>query len=75
MQSLKLADLTIDDLQRLIRQVVDEQLKQRLSIIQPWVKQDVPPVQDILAKIEQHRWTPPQGVSKASQLIIEERNQ
>jgi len=71
MQSLKITDMTIDDLKSLIHQVVDEHLKQ-----QQVESHDAPSgVESILKSIEQHRWTPPPGISKASQLIIEERDQ
>jgi len=70
MQALKVTDLTIDDLKRLIQQVIDERLQHH-----PPVAKDVSSIQNILAAIEQHRWTPPPGVPKASQLIIEERDQ
>ena len=70
MQSLKIADMTIDDLKNLIHQVVDEHIKN-----QQVESNHALPMQDILKAIEQHRWTPPPGTPKASQMIIEERNQ
>lgn len=68
MQSLKIADMTIDDLKSLIHQVVDEHLKNKQV-----ESDDAPAIQDILKSIEQHRWTPSPGAPKASQMIIEER--
>jgi hypothetical protein len=70
MQDLKITDLTLDNLKRLIQQVVDERIQQHSSGVK-----DLLSVQNILAAIEQHRWTPSPGVPKASQLIIEERKQ
>ena len=70
MQLPKVADMTVDDLKQLIREVVNEQLQK-----QPPKATDPRSVKEILQSIEQHRWTPPSGTPKASEMIIEEREQ
>lgn len=70
MQSPKVADMTVDDLKELIREVVNEQLQN-----QPPKLKDPRAVKEILQSIEQHRWTPPSGSPSTSELIREDRDQ
>ncbi|UBF24990.1 hypothetical protein K9N68_25620 [Kovacikia minuta CCNUW1] len=69
MQTQKVTDMTIEELKDLIQHIVDERLQQQAQ------SNDSQSVQEILRAIEQHRWTPPPGTPKASQMIIEEREQ
>jgi hypothetical protein len=69
MVSQKIADMTVEELKDLIQQVVDERLSQ------PPAASHGSAVLAILKTIEQRRWTPASGTPKASQMIIEERNQ
>lgn len=61
--------MTDEELKALIQQVVDECLKQPLT-----ASEQAASVLTILKTIEQRRWTPA-GTPKASQMIIEERDQ
>ncbi len=64
----KVADMTVEDLKELIRQVVKEQLQNQLP------PKDTRSVAEILQSIEQHRWTPPPGTPTANQIIREARD-
>ncbi len=64
----RVADMTPDELKAFVYQCVDERL-------QRWKPsaQGKRSVQEILASIEQHRWTQPTGAPTPSEMVIEER--
>lgn len=64
----KVADMTVEDLKELIRQVVKEQLQNQSR------PKDTRSVAEILQSIEQHRWTPPPGSPSTTELIREDRD-
>jgi hypothetical protein len=64
-----LGEMTLEDLKRLIAEVVAETLAQKDNIevdIRTWeeVKQD----------IERHRWTPPPGTPSVTDMLREDRD-
>jgi hypothetical protein len=61
MQPEKVANMTVDALKELIRQVVNEELQK-----EPTNRKDSRSVQEIIKSIEPHRWTPPPGIATAS---------
>lgn len=64
----RVADMTQDELKAFVYQCVDERL-------QRWKPsaQGKRSVQEILASIEQHRWTRPTDAPSLSEMVIEER--
>ncbi|MEM6435019.1 MAG: hypothetical protein AAF773_14385 [Cyanobacteria bacterium P01_D01_bin.115] len=66
---LKLADMTLTDLKILITEVVKEQLQ-----IGQTTSSDQRSVEEVLAAMEQVRWTPPANAPTTGQLLREDRD-
>lgn len=69
MQTLNLAEMTIDDLKNLIIEVVDE----RLENLEKRPK-GTRSIEEILAAMDRLRWTPPAGSPTTTELLREERD-
>ena len=72
MTARKVSEMTMAELESLIVQTVDAKLKLYSRPIQPLNSTEVMARLDAIAR---RRWTPPSGTSKASQLILAEREQ
>jgi hypothetical protein len=55
MPSPNLSTITLDELQQMIAQIVDQRIAQYL-VLAPSAQ---PPIHETLASIARHRWTPP----------------
>ena len=72
-----IANMTLEDLKRLVEETIDERLTRLLGSF------EIPDEDDednnltwdeIRASVERHRWTPPLGAPTGSQLLREDRD-
>lgn len=68
MAAERVADMTVDELKALITEVVDRRLQE---ILKP---RDTRSVEEILASIDRHRYTPPPGTPSTLELLREDRD-
>lgn len=70
MAAERVGDMTLDELNQLIEQVVDRRLR-----LQPMRRpKDPRPVEEILASIDRNRWTPPPGAKPSLEMLREDRD-
>ena len=70
MAAQHVGEMTLDELNQLIEQVVDRRLR-----LQPMPRRKDPrSVEEILDSIDQHRWTPPPGAKSSLELLREDRD-
>jgi len=70
------ANMTFEDLKKLIEEMIDERLTQRLGAFEMNDAQesdDVLTWDDIRASAEQHRWTPPTDAKSSLAFLREDR--
>lgn len=70
MAAERVGDMTLDELTQIIEQVVDRRLR-----LQPMRRpKDPRSVEEILASIDRHMWTPPPGAKSSLEMIRESRD-
>jgi hypothetical protein len=70
MASERVGDMTLDELNQLIDRAVDRRLR-----LQPMRRpKDPRSVEEILASIDRHRWTPPPGAKSSLEMLREDRD-
>jgi len=69
MSPSNLSQMTLDDLQQIIAQIVDERIEQYLASSP--LKQ--PPIKETLSSISQHRWTPPPDAPTVVEMLRSDR--
>jgi hypothetical protein len=66
----RVGDMTLDELTQIIETVVDRRLR-----LQPMSRpKDPRSVEEILASIDRHMWTPPPGAKSSLEMIRESRD-
>jgi hypothetical protein len=66
----RVGDMTLDELTQIIETVVDRRLR-----LQPMSRpKDPRSVEEILASIDRHMWTPPPGAKSPLELLREDRD-
>lgn len=68
-----LAQMTLEDLKRLIAEVVTETLEARTQQEDVWLA-DTRTWEEVKQDIERHRWTPPQGTPSVTEMLREDRD-
>ena len=78
MSTSTVGNLTISELRKLIAEVVDQQLTRTLGVFDLSDEQfpddnpaDTRSVEEVLASIDQHMWTPPPGARSSQELLRE----
>ena len=65
--------MTLDDLKRLIAEVVAETLETRTQQEDVWVD-DTRTWEEVKQDVERHRWTPPPGTPSVTDMLREDRD-
>ncbi len=65
-------NLDLEQLKNLIREIVDERLKQQKVIFS---KPDQQQLKQVFQSIDNHIWKPPSGVPSTLEMLQEDRNQ
>ena len=68
-----LAQMTLEDLKRLIAEVVAETLESRAQQDNSWLS-DTRTWEEVKQDIERHRWTPPPGTPSVTEMLREDRD-
>jgi hypothetical protein len=68
MVTQKVADLTVEELESLVTEIVDQQLQKLFK------KADPRSLEEIFDSIDRHRWTPPPGSPSTLELLREDRD-
>ena len=68
-----LSQMTLEDLKRLIAEVVAETLETRAHQEDVWVS-DARTWEEVKQDIERHRWTPPPGTPSVTEMLREDRD-
>ena len=69
-----IADMTLDDLKKLVEETLDERLTHLLGAFElpdDADEAELPPWDEIRAAVEQRRWTPPPGAKSSLELLRE----
>lgn len=66
MRTQRVSDMTIEELKTFVTQIVDEKLHQ--------VPKDDRTLEEVLAAMDQIRWTPPPHAKTTSEMIREDRD-
>jgi hypothetical protein len=75
-----MADITLDELKRLIDDAVDRRLREQLAALDLDTdllnddKADARSWEEVKRDIKHHRWTPPPGTPSVVQLLREDRD-
>ncbi len=70
MAAERVGDMTLDELTQIIERVVDRRLR-----LQPMRRpKDPRSVEEILASIDRHMWTPPPGAKSSLEMLREDRD-
>ena len=67
----RVADLTMQELKTLIRQVLDEQISNRTPLRR---QQSDRPVAEVLEEMRKNIWTPPPSAKSSLELLREDRD-
>ncbi len=70
MPSPNLSNMTLDDLQQMIAQIVDQRIAKYL-VLTPSTQ---PPTHETLASIARHRWTPPPDAPTVVEMLRADRD-
>jgi hypothetical protein len=76
----KMADITLEELKRLIEEAVDRRLREQLADFEHdtdllnEAEPDVRSWEEVKRDIKHHRWTPPPGTPSIVQLLREDRD-
>jgi hypothetical protein len=68
-----LAQMTLEDLKRLIAEVVAETLEVRAQQEEVWFA-DTRTWDEVKQDVERHRWTPPPGTPSVTEMLREDRD-
>ncbi len=65
----RVADMTLDDLKEFVVTTVDRRIQETIR------PKDKRSVEEILASIDRHMWTPPPGTPSTLEMLREDRDQ
>ena len=72
MSNIRVADLTIEELNTLMEEIAERVIDRRLSLTTD--PEDPRSVEEVLESIDRHMWTPPPGAKSSLELLWEDRD-